>query len=168
MFQHRHAAHFLAFTSEAGRQILGSDQIRWLNRLDRDHDNVLAALSWAIDRGDAEIAMRMTANLAYFWYFRGRFNEAEMVRAAVLALPGEPGYDRLRVELLQGAGMLTRRLGDLDAARVFLDEAVTIARRTGDHRLLMPTLAHLGLVADNQDEYVTARAVLKECLELAR
>src|SRR5215208_4772283 len=112
--------------------------------------------------------MRMASSLANFWYFRGRFDEAQTIRTAVLALPEEPDHDGLRVELLRGAGMLTRRLGNLDVARAFLDEALTIARRMGDPRLLIPTLAQLGLVADNQADYVTARAVLEECLMLAR
>jgi predicted ATPase len=164
----RHAAHYLELVTEAGPQIVGADQVRWLDRLDLDHDNVLAALNWAINRRDAEIALRMAASLANFWYFRGRFNEAQTIRTAVLALPAEPGHDGLRVALLQGAGMLTRRMGDLDTARAFLEEALSISRRTNDPRLLIPPLAQLGVVADNQGDYVTARAVVEECLTLAR
>ena len=164
----RHAAYYLRFTVEAGRQLLGSEQVIWLDRLDRDHDNLHAALSWAIEQGDAETGLRMAVGLAYFWYFRGHYSEARSLRAAILALPAGPELDALRAELLHGAGMLTLNQGDYGQARAFLDEGLTIARRLGDRTLLILTLATLGFVTRVQCEYATARSVLEEGVALAR
>jgi len=168
MIQHRHTTYFLDLAIEAGRQLLGADQVRWLDRLDRDHDNVHAALGRAIDRGNAELGMRMAVSLAYFWYFRGHYSEAQALRAAVLALPAEPHLDGLRAQLLQGAGLLTLLQGDYGTAHAFLNEGVTIARRAGDRSLLIPTLATLGFLTRVQGEYATARSVLEESVTLAR
>ena len=164
----RHAEYFLGFAVEAGRQLLGSDQVRWLDRLDRDHDNLHTALSWAIEQGEAEIGLRMAVGLAYFWYFRGHYSEARTLRAAVLALPAGPELDALRAEMLHGAGMLSVNQGDYDVARDFLDEGVAIARRLDDPALLIPTLATLGFVARVQCEYAISRSVLEEGEMLAR
>jgi len=164
----RHAAYYLDMAVEAGHRLLGADQVEWLDRLDRDHDNLHAALSWAIQRGDAELGMRMAVGLAYFWYFRGHFSEARALRDAVLALPVRPDLAALRAELLQGAGLLALQLGNHDAARAFLDEGVTIARRVNDRGLLVATLATQGFVARVRCEYGAARSALEEALPLAR
>jgi len=164
----RHAAYYMSFAVEAGHQLLGLDQVSWLDWLDRDHDNLHAALSLAIERGDAELGMRMAVGLAYFWYFRGHYSEARALRAAVLALPARPDLAALRAELLQGAGMLMLHQGDYDTARAFLDDGVTVARRAGDRDALILTLATLGFVTRVRCEYATAQSALEEALPLAR
>jgi non-specific serine/threonine protein kinase len=164
----RHAAYYLDRAEEASRHLQGPDQVSWLDRLERDHDNLRAALRWAIERADAELGMRLAASLSYFWYFRGHFSESRALRAAVLALAAGPDLAGLRAELLQGIGMLALRQGDYPAARAYLDEALAIARHVGDPRLLTPTLATLGFVARVQDDYAAARPALEEGLTLAR
>jgi len=164
----RHAAHFAALAEEAGRQVLGADQVTWLDRLDRDHDNVHAALAWAIERGQAELGLRMAAGLAYFWYFRGHYSEGRSLRAAVLGLPSGPATDALRSEVLQGGGMLALHQGDYPTARGFVEESVSLARRVGDRRLLAAALAIMGFVTRVQCDYATAQVVLEEGRDLAR
>jgi predicted ATPase/class 3 adenylate cyclase len=165
--QHRHATCYLELAVEAEGRILGRDQVHWLDRLDRDHDNLLAALAWAIEGSNVDLAMQMGVSLAYFWYYRSYYSEAQALRASVLALPAGPDLDALRATLLQGAGLLARRVGDLDASRAFLDEGLTIARRVGDRGVLIPTLATLGLTACTQGDYATARAAAQEGVKLA-
>jgi predicted ATPase len=164
----RHAAHYLDEAVEADRHLQGPDQAGWLDRLERDHDNLRAALRWAIGRTDAELAMRLAASLSYFWYFRGHFDESRALRATVLAMSAGPESAALRAELLQGIGMLVLRQGEYPAARAYLDEGLATARRVGDRRLLAATLATLGFVARVQDDYAAARSALAEGLALAR
>jgi non-specific serine/threonine protein kinase len=164
----RHAAYCLVRAEEASRHLQGSDQIAWLDRLERDHDNLRAALRWAIEREDARLGMRLAASLSDFWYLRGHFSEGRALRAAVLALPAGEGLAAPRAELLQGIGMLALRQGDYPAARAYLDEALTLARRCGAPRLLAAILATLGFVARVQDDYAAARPALHEALTLAR
>jgi predicted ATPase/class 3 adenylate cyclase len=70
-----HAEHFLGVAVEAGRHLRGPEVANWLDRLEREHGNLRAALRWAIDRADAELAMRLAVSLSSFWYFRGHFGE---------------------------------------------------------------------------------------------
>jgi non-specific serine/threonine protein kinase len=164
----RHAAYYVGSAEEANRHLQGPDQLIWLDRLERDHDNLRAALRRVIERADVALAMRLAASLSYFWYFRGHFSESRALRAAVLALPAGPEHAPLRAELLQGIGMLALRQGDYPAARAYLDEGAGIARRVGDPRLLAPTLATLGFVARVQDDYAACRPALEEALTVAR
>ena len=67
-FQRRHAAHFLVLTETARPHLDGPDELGWFDRLERDHDNLRAALRWAIEREDAEVGMRLAGGLCSSGY----------------------------------------------------------------------------------------------------
>ena len=83
-----HAAYFLALAEEAEPHLRGSAQLRWLGELDREYGNVSAALRWAVDTGDADTALRLTAALGWFWSLRDTHEEAAGWLRRVLAVPG--------------------------------------------------------------------------------
>lgn len=71
-----HAEYFLALAEEAEAEVEGPQQPVWLERLEEEHDNIRAALTWSLGQGeDAELALRMGAALGEFWYLRGYFGE---------------------------------------------------------------------------------------------
>jgi predicted ATPase len=64
-----HAHYFLALVEEAEPEVEGAQQALWVERLEEEHDNIRAALSWSLGQGqDAELALRMGAALGEFWY----------------------------------------------------------------------------------------------------
>ena len=54
--------YFLTLAEEAYPELNGPDQIEWLARLEAEHDNMRAALSWALERNEAEVALRLGAH----------------------------------------------------------------------------------------------------------
>ena len=46
----RHAEFFLALAEEAAPQLAGAHQQDWAERLEAEHDNMRAALSWSLER----------------------------------------------------------------------------------------------------------------------
>jgi predicted ATPase len=74
-----HAAHYLALAEEARPELKGSRQTEWFDRLESEHDNHRAALSWSLEGGDSEMALRLVANLWWFWYKRGHLSEGASV-----------------------------------------------------------------------------------------
>jgi predicted ATPase/DNA-binding SARP family transcriptional activator len=74
--QRRHAEYFLALAEEAEPAVEGAQQATWLERLETEHDNLRAALSWSLERvEEAELGLRVGAALGEFWYLRGYFGE---------------------------------------------------------------------------------------------
>ena len=73
----RHLAWCLRLAEAAAAKLETKDQLVWLARLEREHDNLRAALDWSIDREPAEPALRLTTALEVFWYMRGDWSEGK-------------------------------------------------------------------------------------------
>ncbi len=84
----RHARYYRDLAEQAGPELRGPQQLEWLDRLETEHDNLRAALAWAIDAGDAELAQRTTAALTWFWLVRRHVAEAEEWFDRALAVEG--------------------------------------------------------------------------------
>jgi predicted ATPase/DNA-binding SARP family transcriptional activator len=80
-----HARHFLALAEAAEPELRGHDQLRWLGTLEREYENITAALRWALDSGHAETALRFEVALGWFWFLRGAAGEADAWLDAALA-----------------------------------------------------------------------------------
>ncbi len=71
-----HTRYFLDLAEQGGGEMRGHGQLTWIRVLGADHDNLLAAFHYAIERGDARTATRMTAALGMFWMITGRRAES--------------------------------------------------------------------------------------------
>jgi predicted ATPase len=63
----RHAGYFLALTGAVEPQVRGPQELRWLARLEEEHDNLRAALEWFCDQDETEKAVRLAAALKWVW-----------------------------------------------------------------------------------------------------
>jgi hypothetical protein len=59
----RHACHYAAFAEQAFAYLHGPEHVPWVARLRADHDNLLAAWSWAIDADDVDTAFRILCSV---------------------------------------------------------------------------------------------------------
>ena len=66
----RHAAYYLVLAEEAEPGLLGPQQREWLERLDAELDNIRAALTWAVEAGEAAVGLRIGSGLWRFWQLR--------------------------------------------------------------------------------------------------
>ena len=82
----RHAEFFLALAEQTVTEMRGPEQAAWLDRLEAEHDNLRGALSWALERGEAELALRLAAALEMFWAAQGYFDEGRRWLEATLAM----------------------------------------------------------------------------------
>ena len=59
----RHAGHYAAFAERAFGYLHGPEHVPWAARLSAEHDNLLAAWSWAIDGDDVDTALRILCSV---------------------------------------------------------------------------------------------------------
>jgi predicted ATPase/DNA-binding SARP family transcriptional activator len=85
----RHAAHYTALMREAAPQLLTRDQVTWLAPLRADRDNILAALHYWCEVGDAENALSLAVSLAVMALLLGNDSDISEWLGEALAVPGE-------------------------------------------------------------------------------
>ncbi|MEV4360567.1 BTAD domain-containing putative transcriptional regulator [Nonomuraea sp. NPDC049625] len=125
-----HARHFLRLAEAADPGLRGAGQLHWLDRLRAEHDNVVAALRFAADAGDAELGVRLPAAMWWFWFLQGMRIESVHWMRGVLDLPGEVP-EELRPVRLALQGLVHQQLGDPAAAQETVQQALDLGDRLG-------------------------------------
>ncbi len=166
LLQERHARFFLGLAERAEPELAGPQQASWLERLERDHDNLRVVARLAAERGDAETVVRLGAALWRFWRMRSDAAEARERVEGVLSLARAMPPTASRLKALHGAGVLARQLGDYTAARELLQESVAVARVLGDRQGIASALDRLAFVSYVQGHYAEARALCEESLTI--
>ncbi|MGH2573208.1 MAG: ATP-binding protein [Actinomycetota bacterium] len=136
----RHALAYLSLAQRAAPAYMRRERKYWLDRLEPEHDNMRAALDWAIAGGEAAIALRLTFALWRFWQMRGHLQEGRAWVERVLAMPGTHDHPADRARALEAAGGIAYWQSDPPAAMAWYGEAVEIAEGLGDRKLLADEL----------------------------
>jgi predicted ATPase/DNA-binding XRE family transcriptional regulator len=160
-----YASYFLALAEQAAPDMrTGDGQRASIGRLEAEHDNLRQALDWALERTDASVALRLTEALWGFWWGQGHLSEGQRWLARALERSRE-APPAARAKTLVASGRLAWLRGELDTARLYLEEALTLGPRPFDR---CEALNALGDVARYQGDYGRAEAVLAEALAVGR
>jgi predicted ATPase len=124
----QHARYYLALAGQGETAIHGPQQISWLDRLEVEHENMQAVLSWAIQQGDAALALDLATALRDFWDHRSYYNEGYKWLTEALALPGAAAHDARRAKALIGLIRISFFQNDWAATRALSDEGMAIYR----------------------------------------
>ena len=89
----RHAAYYSGLTQEAMPHLLTGDQIRWLRVIAADRDNILAALRYWCDVGDAQQAISLAVSVSTVAFLLGNHADISELIAQAVAVPGEADPD---------------------------------------------------------------------------
>lgn len=162
--QRRHAEHYLLLAEQAAPELLGPDQVRWLDRLEAELDNLRAAMECWLAWEETEPAMRFAGAIWRFWDMRGYVGEGRRWLEDVLAR--RAGDPTARVTALIGAGALAQLQGDYTAATGWYSEALARSRELGDKQGIARSVNNLGLLASYQEDYERAIELLEESLDL--
>ena len=173
----RRAAHYLALAERAEPELTGPAQLGWLDRLERDHDNLRAALAWSLERAEptggdgavqaAECGLRLAGALFWFWFLHDHHPEAltwlERALARTTAASAAP-----RAKARFGAGVFAWSLNDLARSEALLAESVALSREIDDRRLSVLALGALGFTLCQHGQDDQGAAVVEEGVALAR
>jgi predicted ATPase/DNA-binding SARP family transcriptional activator len=133
-----------------------------------EHDNLRAALDWAVEQGEVEIGLRLGNVLWAFWGQQGYATEGRQRLSTLLALPGASAWTALRARVLVGAGYLLWIQGDFATARSLAAESVDIHRELGDNLGAAFSLRLVGMIVQLQGNYEAASSLHEECLRIHR
>jgi predicted ATPase/DNA-binding CsgD family transcriptional regulator/Tfp pilus assembly protein PilF len=164
----RHATFFLALAEEAQPRLRTLEDREWLERLEREHDNLRAALSWALERGETELALRLGGTLGTFWHARGYFDEGRKWLEAALAKDDRASVVA-RLKALEALFWLTFEQWDLDRAEAVAHEGLKLSEKAeagaslaASFRTMLAGPTWVG------GDYERAKELLEESLALNR
>jgi predicted ATPase/DNA-binding CsgD family transcriptional regulator len=170
----RHAAIFLDLAVAAEPHLGGPLQAEWLDRLEREHANLRAALTWATQH-DQEQALRLSAALRSFWRIRGHLGEGAAALERVLG-SGDGGPSG-RARALVALASIRNLQADYASAAALAGEARALSESLGDRRGIAEALRRmavnhmaLGTATESFDleELARAEALWTEELALRR
>ncbi|HLZ68648.1 MAG TPA: LuxR C-terminal-related transcriptional regulator [Dehalococcoidia bacterium] len=160
-----HAGFYRALAERGAPELRGGDQVAWLARLDRERDNLRAALRWLTAHHDAVSGLRLAGALVRFWEGRGYVSEGRQWLETVLSVPAVGAAPAtLRAGALLGAGALAEWQGDLDAAEPLFEQSLALARATRDPGAIAWARAWLGVVYGSRADFPRAVSHLEESL----
>ena len=163
----RHAAHFLAAAEPAAAEVAGPGQLAWLDRLETDHENLWAAMSWLTSHGPLEQALHLFLMTWRFWWLRG--HAPPFVRLADDFIAGSEDMPPLQhaVALNEAGFIIIGNGGDPARAQQLLEQARALYRQDNERLPESVTrnallLAFLGHLAARRRDYAGASELLDE------
>ncbi len=166
-----HAEYYLRLAEEAEPNLLGTQETMWLERLEREHDNLRAALHWLLEQRKAgqsmELALRLCVALEPLWILHGYYNEGRaFLEQALVASQGVSVL--VRSKALRTAAYLALNQDDLHKAATFCEESLVLSRELGDTVGITDALEIRGHLARIQNDFVAARPLIEQVVSLAR
>ena len=159
----------------------GSEQLAWLDRLEKDSDNLRAALEWSLRHQEPEhetslearqqatqASLRFVGALYLFWKRRARWSEGRDWLKRALAPPADLALARARVKALNAAVLLASDQADTGAAYQLAEENLALSRQLGDSHSIARSLNSLGFLLWKKKDFAGARASCEEALRAFR
>jgi len=162
-----HAAYMLALAEHAEPRLHGPDAAPWIQRLNREQENFRAALTWTLQEGEGQAALRLALALWWGWYVGGSLREGRTwIESALAAVPDPPA--NLRAKALYAAGVIAWRQGEFQTAAGMGEQSLHISRDITDRWGMANALFLLEMVARTQGDYAKAATLMEESLSLFR
>jgi len=154
----RHAMWCLAYARKAAVGPSSIVEVEALDRLEAEHGNMRAALDWLMVTVRIDDLTLLAGYLGWFWYLQN--HKSEGLAWFKLILPMENGQLAAgRLDALLHAGILATDMRD-PTGRVYLDEARSLARATGDAVREGEAVMLLGVSAEDSGDYAAAWALI--------
>ena len=124
----RHAEHYAELADAFDDHIYGPEQLAWSKRVTDENDNLVAAMNWAVDTDNADLALRIGANI---------LSGAQVGRGVViniepaLGLKGAADHPLYAVAMAKSAHEAAQT-GDRDSVHHRCAVALDIERRRGN------------------------------------
>ena len=137
-----------------------------LDRLETEHDNMTAAITWFLDCHDPESALRLSEAIWVFWWLHGHIDEALRYLTRIFELNDDlsrRGYGRA----LLAAGTMSLASGDLARGGPRLERALLILREVGDMAGIARAAGPLGHLAIVTRDFAKARPLIEEAGRLS-
>lgn len=163
----RHCDWYLKKSMLAESELKGAEQSEWIEWLEREHDNLRAALAWSLEN-DTAVALHLAESLGQFWFMRGHnFGEGIEWLERVLAREEAPVQLASRARAFRWLGTLTYLQGNFAAARSAYEQSLAISQELQELDNIAEAFYYLADTAANQGDAAAARTLYIEARSFA-
>jgi predicted ATPase/DNA-binding CsgD family transcriptional regulator len=167
-----YATYYLTLVEETKPEFGGSQQQAvGLEQLEREYDNLRAAMQWSLEQGEAthsmEMALRLGGALRQFWLVRGYWSEGQNFLQRALA-ESEGVTVSVRAKALNAAANLALKQCNYEQGEALAEKSLALYRKLGDTAGLALALSLLGVVIWLKGNYAAAHSLTEEALALFR
>jgi non-specific serine/threonine protein kinase len=162
-----HFGYFLGLAGAAEGQLIGPEQVEWLNRLEREHDNFRTALRWSIGANRGEDALRLAGALGLFWLKHSHFSEGRNWIENLLEQYPDAA-EPLRLKALRWAGFMAFWQTDIEASRRMYTHSLEREQALGDRWGFTFSLHMLANIEYLEGDVQKARDLHQESMALSR
>jgi predicted ATPase/class 3 adenylate cyclase/DNA-binding CsgD family transcriptional regulator len=164
-----HRDHYLSLVETAAMRLRGPEELRWLDRIEAEFDNIRAALTFSIaDPDSAGPGLRLASGLKWFCYMRGHSGEITEALSLLLARPDARQPTRNRARALAASCHLLNNFGQNPVIPSMAQEAITIGRGLADDYVTGDALCALCWFTFMSGDLPAALAMVDEAIALAR
>lgn len=164
----RHYDYFVKLAEQVQVHTNAQAQITWGERLEVEHDNLRAALDWALEQPDANLALRLTGALHFFWMDRSHAREAQAWYELALARSDDACEPLYLAKAYSGAGSMAWMHGDPVQATAFHEQALHYFEQCDDKNGIALSLQNLAAQAVLQDDFERVERLTLNALDVAR
>jgi non-specific serine/threonine protein kinase len=168
LLRKKHYEYFLSFAQTAKAHIFqGALQIVWLQKMENEHNNLRAALTWVTeDPSRGNTAMDFANAIHIFWMTRSHISEARRWLEKILGMDSTP--TPLRANLLRFASDYASTQGDYEKAAILEEQAMEISKSLGDEAGIIYSMEGLAVTAGIQGNFSRAVELLEQAVEFRR
>jgi non-specific serine/threonine protein kinase len=163
----RHLDAYLAFAELAEAAMSGAGLLQQIGEIKQEEENVLAALAWCrrIPNGSRR-ELQLAERFCRLWTITGRFGLGRRVLEEAIEHDAVNPPNEDRAYALSRLSGFTLNLGDIEKARLDLEESLAYWRSSANPRGLPATLGGLGVIAIAQNRFEDAFRLAEEALAL--
>jgi predicted ATPase/class 3 adenylate cyclase len=166
MMRERHAGYFSRFCGEVEEKLTGPDQLRWLDVIESEHDNIRAVLAFCRDHADhVELGLSLVGAIGRFWTVRGYLTEGRSWIDPLLKTAGSELTENMATAC-RTAGQLAYWQGDSQAGRRYGEMSLKVCRAIGDQRGETISLFRIGFAALAEGDLLAARSSFEQARDL--
>jgi predicted ATPase/DNA-binding CsgD family transcriptional regulator len=166
--QQAHARYYLALVEQAESGLKGERQLQWLAYLEREQENIRAALQWLIEHEETELALRGFSSLAHYWVVQGHLTEGRRWLETIAGFVQTAPRDAVLARTLLARAEVLSVLSNYAEAQALAEESAAIASVLGDKSCLAHALYREASDRCFQGDLAKALALCKEGLILAQ
>jgi len=166
-----HAVYFLSLAEQAEPELGGSQQAKWFQRLEREHDNLRTAMRWMMEDervGERrEMALRLGGALRRVWVVHSRISEGRsfleraLSRSEGIAAP-------VRANALIAAANMAVIQNDYEQAEILAAESLALFRQLEDRPGIALSLYLMGSAAWTRGNPAASRSLMEEALAISK